>query len=485
MQAADLFQPYVRNAHLTAGRQRATLRSSIDCGGGGSSVSRRDAPAKAVSRLSHEQAADLLVDYHFGRLSPKMNAAVEAHVRTCRICQRQGLEHAATERREVLRVRVKPTRPLVSRRSRVIFVLLLLALGFQLTIFEVVRSDSPFAALLHHGAAAPSPTPSVTPTATVAAVRKVLAFDSSTNAAVLTLSPDGKSLAGGPVSGSAPTIGLWDASTGVQTATLAWPGDAAPGVLAWSPDGTQLAASDGSFVGVWDVSSKTMRWRVILPSTPAVRVYDATDSGNVVQRPDANGVFAQGMALKWGNNGQVQDAPASALGASGVATVGGPAISLWQASGFHLFKADGNVSVGFSQSDRDQHRALLSWSPDGHYLFWTNVARAVAASGSNAGLPPPDPVVAAIAGQLGANDQDDASVWLTSDGSRLAGCTRTRSGAPLDVYDVAAGRVVATLAGVCDHLSSASLAWSADGATLFIAVPGAPTASYALPAKGS
>lgn len=452
-------------------------------------MSRRDAPAKAVPRLSHEQAADLLVEYHFGRLSPKVNAAVEAHVRTCRICQRQGLEHAATERREALRTRVKPTRPLVSRKSRVIFALLLLALGFQLAVFALVRSDSPLVALLHRGTAgpAPAPTPTVSPTPSIVTLRKASALDSSAGAVAVALSRDGKSLAAGPISSSAQAqaIGLWDTASGKQTSTLTWPGDSTPAAIAWSPDGAQLAAADGSNVGVWDVSSKTLRWQVPLPSTPAVRVYDTSNSGTVVQRPAADTVFAQGTALQWANGGQVQAAPESALGTSGIATNGGPAISLWQASGFHLFNGDGGISVGFSQADRDQHRAQLTWSPDGHYLFWTNVARAVAASGSNGGLTPPDPVVAALAGQVGGNSQADATVWLTADGTRLASCARTQPGALLDVYDVAAGRVMATLAGVCDHLSTTSLAWSADGATLFIAVPSAPVTSYALPSAGS
>lgn len=447
-------------------------------------MSRRDAPTKAVPRLSHEQAADLLVDYHFGRLSPKVNAAVEAHVRTCRICQRQGLEHAATERREALRTRVKPTRPLVSRKSRIVFALLLLALGFQLAVFALVRSDSPLVSLLHRGAAAgPAPTPTVSPTPSIVTLRKMSALESSAGAVTVALSRDGKSLAAGPISGQA--IGIWDTASGKQTSTLTWQGDSAPSAIAWSPDGTQLAAEDGSLVGVWDVSSKTLRWQVPLPSTPAVRIYDTSDSGNVVQRPTADGVFAQGTALQWASGGQVQSAPASALGASGIATNGGPAISLWQATGFHLFNGDGGISVGFSQSDRDQHRALLTWSPDGRYLFWTNVARTVAASGSSGGLTPPDPVIAALAGQVGGNTQADANVWLTSDGARLATCARTQPGALLDVYDVAAGRVVATLAGVCDHLGATSLAWSADGTALFIAVPGAPVTSYALPAAGS
>ncbi|HEY7982858.1 MAG TPA: zf-HC2 domain-containing protein [Ktedonobacterales bacterium] len=45
-----------------------------------------------------------MVDYHFGRLSPEMNAAVEQHVRSCERCQAEGLRHLATEKRSALRL---------------------------------------------------------------------------------------------------------------------------------------------------------------------------------------------------------------------------------------------------------------------------------------------------------------------------------------------------------------------------------------------
>jgi hypothetical protein len=44
-----------------------------------------------------------LVDYHFGRLSPEMNAAIEQHVRTCDQCRTEGLVRLATEKRVAAR----------------------------------------------------------------------------------------------------------------------------------------------------------------------------------------------------------------------------------------------------------------------------------------------------------------------------------------------------------------------------------------------
>jgi anti-sigma factor RsiW len=45
-----------------------------------------------------------MIDYHFGRLSPTMNAAVEQHVRSCEKCQAEGMAHLATEKRSAVRL---------------------------------------------------------------------------------------------------------------------------------------------------------------------------------------------------------------------------------------------------------------------------------------------------------------------------------------------------------------------------------------------
>ncbi len=55
----------------------------------------------------------------------------------------------------------------------------------------------------------------------------------------------------------------------------------------------------------------------------------------------------------------------------------------------------------------------------------------------------------------------------------------------MDIYDATAGRVVASLSGMCDHMSDASLTWSPDGALLVVAAPGTPVTAYALPSHGS
>jgi predicted lysophospholipase L1 biosynthesis ABC-type transport system permease subunit len=43
-----------------------------------------------------------------------MNAAIERHVQTCQLCQREGLTHVATQKREAVRLSRKRS----SRRDR-------------------------------------------------------------------------------------------------------------------------------------------------------------------------------------------------------------------------------------------------------------------------------------------------------------------------------------------------------------------------------
>jgi hypothetical protein len=123
--------------------------------GGGGAIARRD-PGEGVvigrrikrgriPKLTHSEAANYLVEYHFGRLSPEMNAAVEEHVRGCPLCRRDGLTHAATEKREIQRHirRVKPTfRRKLSRRGTTILLSLAVLVLVQLIVL----------ALLHGGA---------------------------------------------------------------------------------------------------------------------------------------------------------------------------------------------------------------------------------------------------------------------------------------------------------------------------------------------
>src|SRR5215813_2953405 len=124
---------------------------------------------RSIPVLTHEEATQLLVEYHFGRLPPHLNAAVEAHVRACPSCRRQGIDHAVTEKRVIQRKlrHMRPLRRLLSKRRRPLLLLLMVLIVFQTAVFELVRPDSPLAALLKGGSSATalgSPSPPTTPT---------------------------------------------------------------------------------------------------------------------------------------------------------------------------------------------------------------------------------------------------------------------------------------------------------------------------------
>jgi hypothetical protein len=88
---------------------------------------------------------ELLVDYHLGRLDPALNHAIELHVARCPLCQLQGLNHTGMEKRSIQRRirKVKPTRRrLISRRGRVVLVLLVLVLLAQIVVYEVFIAHS-------------------------------------------------------------------------------------------------------------------------------------------------------------------------------------------------------------------------------------------------------------------------------------------------------------------------------------------------------
>jgi hypothetical protein len=122
-------------------------------------VKRREVDRRPIPRLSHDEAVGHLLEYTFGRLSPRMNAAVEAHVRGCVICQRQGLSHAATEKRVMDRRlrRIKPGRSRgLSRRARALILVLVVIIVLQLLVIEGLRGALPFKLPFSNGGAAPA-----------------------------------------------------------------------------------------------------------------------------------------------------------------------------------------------------------------------------------------------------------------------------------------------------------------------------------------
>lgn len=438
-----------------------------------------------MPQLRHDEAVQYFIDYQFGRLPRHLNAAVEAHIRSCSICQRQGLGHAATERREIARQfrKVRPGKQRISGRGRGIIFLLIFLVVLQLAVFELSRgANSPLGSLF---GAHPSKTavPKATATATPALLTSSRAYDpASTGAVALALSPDGKTLATSSLKSGSPVVTLWSAATGKSLTTLTWPGQAAPGVLAWSPDGKRLAAEDSSLVGTWTIPASTPAWTLNLPGAPAIRVYD-TQAATIVQEPDPATTFASGALLRWGTAGSLTSVSPSAGTPLPITAPGGQQIDLWRTDGSHVFTdGKGGALVGISSADAGRHEALLSWSPDGHYLFWASVSRPVAAGATTSGVPVPNPLVGEIVNDVAASGNGDALVWFAPDSHLFISCDRNVTGAALDVYDLTSGRIVGQLPGACDGLSAATLTWQSATSALIIAVPGKPITVYSLSA---
>lgn len=444
-------------------------------------MSRRKSQRMMVPKLSHDEAVQYLVEYHFGRLSPALNAAVEAHVHDCRLCQRQGLAHAATEKRDIARQikRIRPGKRRITRRGRNFIVLLALLAIAQLGVYQLTRSTSiSFAALFGHSGGPGGSHPIASPPAARTLTPR-LTFDVPSRGTVaLAVSPDGKMVAGSMMQGNSPAVVLWNAANGTSDTTLTWPGKSVPGAVSWSPDGEKVVATDGSMIGVWLLPDAAPAWTAPVPPAIALRTYDA-QTGNIAQSPAPATAFANGTFLLWGADGQVTSAPAGAAGPSGVVAPGTPLIGLWQSSGTHLVPdGNGGVRVGISSADVAGHSALVSWSPDSHYVMWAAISQHLALTGSDSGISTPNPVVAAIAQALARSGSGDALVWFSPDGRTLAACDRETAGANLQIYDIATGAVLSEVSNACDHLTASSLAWDGPGSTFSLAVHGQPIMDY-------
>jgi hypothetical protein len=226
-------------------------------------------------------------------------------------------------------------------------------------------------------------------------------------------------------------------------------------------------------------------------------VYDV-QAGSLKQKPDVGTAFAAGTLLKWGAGGQVVSAPTTAAGATGVPAMGAPVVGLWQIAGSHLFAdGKGGTRVGISDRDAAAHQELLSWSPDGKYLLWASTSQPVALPATpggtpasttptpTQGVPVPNAVVGTLASSVAASGHGDAIVWFAPDGREVAACDRSASADRLEVFDVASGRVLAQLPGVCAHAQMASVAWMPSHATIAVVSSDKPVALYPLVSGGS
>ena len=430
---------------------------------------------RVPSTLPHAEAARLLVDYHFGRLSPERSAAVEAHVRTCGTCQREGLDHAYTQQQIAMRRldSVRATRPTPHGRHAMLFLAAALAIAALLSLG--VAQFASWAGRVGSG------TTSV-PAALVAHMSLAL---STTGAAGVTSDPSGNLLAVANV-GSTATVTIWQAHSGLLVRTLAWPGSAAPASLAWSPDGRELVASDGKVVGMWSLASGTLTWAEDVPTAISAAIYVAS-TGQIASLPPLAQDLAQHAFLQWGADSSLLPAPAGAAAPLGATLPGGALVGMWRATGTHLVSLPGGaVAVGdWSTSAAGD----LDWSPDGRFVLWSRVVQSVAlppapGQAEAQGAPTPNPPLAAVAARLAARGTGDALAWFTPDGRALALCDRSSTGASLQVIDLKSTRVQYSLGGACDGLAVTSAAWLAGASpqvwTLALAQPNHPVQEFAV-----
>ena len=439
----------------------------------------------AIPRLRHEQVVEKFVDYHFGRLSPEMNTAIERHVRSCARCKREGLTNAASERKgAVRRLRgVRGGKPLLRRRTRNLLLMLLLLLVLQVLVYQVIngRANALLSLLSSNSSSGVVVGVDQRPMTSLQASSALPLV--TTGSAAIALSSDDKRLAVAGGDGQH-AVAVWDLTAQKVVATFPWSDKDLPTTLAWSADGSRLAAANGARIVIWDLTANTTLWQFGIPSAPAMRVYDVTQQ-TIVGRPDPASAF-NGGALVWGADGNLMSAPVGALGPIGVSTPQSPVVGMWSSSGSHVFAgAGGSALVGSSATDLKRGVALLDWSPGGRYLLWGALSQPIAvgsAATSKSASIPPDSVVRQLASGIGqAGGSAGALIWFAPVGKQVAVCDQRAAGAHIIIVDIASGHPMYQLNVTCDGLSAHSASWSSAGTSFYVIPSKGPIQAFTIP----
>jgi serine/threonine protein kinase len=310
-------------------------------------------------------------------------------------------------------------------------------------------SVSPTASRPARPAAGGSPSP-----ATAASSPVIRTFPEPGSAQVysVALSPDGKTLATGDVSG---TAYLWDAGTGHQTAMLR--SGAKVFTVAFSPDGALVVTGDGNGrTYLWQTATGQLAGTVTDPGGAAVNSAAFSPDGKTLATGDKNG-----RAYLWAIT-------AGGHGATLARTLADPAgAGVWALA----FSPDGKMlamgdfggrtylwDVATATPDRTftvpggQYVTAVAFSPDGRTLATGNVDGTAylwnVASGTRTVIPEPGTVWGVAFGQGGTLAIGDA------DGSTY-------------LYDAAAGRQSAILTDPASGSQGVdAVAFSGDGKTL-------------------
>lgn len=440
---------------------------------------------KPIPRLTHQDVVERYVDYHFGRLPPEMNRAVETHIGSCKQCKREGLKRAAADRHAAVRKLrgVRGGKPLISPRGRVALLALILLLIAQLVIVSVIRGKAqPLLSVVSQWRAPGAPPALDGASVTLTARARLSGADTSG----IALSVDGTFLAVAQ-GGEHPAVTIWNTRSRDRSVVFPWTDTEAPASMAWSPDGSLLAVASPSKMIIWSTQSRTVVWRFALPGAPATRVYDVAQQ-RVLAMPDPASLFSGGP-VAWGADGALAPAPAGAAGPTGVTSPQTPIVGLWSSAGAHLYgDGQGAIHLGVSSADALRGDALIDWAPDGRYLLWASLDMPVTGGGASSASAPPDSLMQALVTRLlptsktasspGAND---ALVWFSPDASHAAICDRGQPNTRPMIYAVPTGEALGALDITCAALTVRSAQWSAAGSTLYITTPSGSIAIYPMP----
>jgi dipeptidyl aminopeptidase/acylaminoacyl peptidase len=437
-----------------------------------------------------------MVDYHFGRLAPQMNRAIEEHIRTCPRCKAEGLASAPSARQSSGRKlrRVRGGKPLIGSRGRRVILAILVLIAFQIVLFQITRGQAQSLVTILDQWRAPGVSSALG--VNTANLRPIDYIPGATDGSAIALSMDGQTVAlaqsavinpNNPSAAARISVSLWSVKNSDQITSIPWAAADAPSGLAWSADGSELALASSSQVAVWSSVSHTIVATLTLPTAPAALIYDVSQR-TVVNTLDSTTLFARGT-LVWGADGALAPAPVGAAGPTSVTAPWTPTVSLWSSAGAHIFgDGKGGARLGVSPADAEAGDAILDWSPDGRYLLWASLS--VPASGAGA-ITPPNDIVAPLVAQVqkasanGANDpgRNDALLWFAPDGSRVAVCNRTQPNASVAIYDIASGKPAAILGYSCANMTTHSAQWSLDGTHFLLSPQRDPIQIYQIPSS--
>ena len=424
----------------------------------------------APLQLNHEEAQACLLAYSYGRLTPAEDAAVEAHIAGCKWCRADGLRHLAAERIRAMQQRAKTQRQPAGRAIAVVLSVLLAALlGFSGFLVVAAAHAGAFRSLGHQSisptAVPPTSTPTLATTSTPTALKAQTSIPAS-NVDTLAWSPDGTILATAalpnPSKGTTGGVVLYQNISStlaggplLQKRLFGFENVPSPGTLAWSPDGSMLAASGHAHLIIWNVNTGQAAVTVGLPTNPGTNLYvfDTLNATLVMSAPSS--IFLASGFVQWGQNGIIRQAPAGAAGPTGIPGPLSPIMALWGGQqGTHIFRDTSNVTMlGTSYYDVQDLAAFMRWSPDHRYLVWgyprvpvsTTLLARQPTHATTMGVPDAVFATSVQTVEQNADPSAEVEIWPATDGTRLIVFDSTAQPVTFTLMNASTGTVISTL----------------------------------------